>query len=86
MTIPTVEQNLILDVRRVSRDGGSYCVKCPHCKEVIYIEGEDLTEMRGEQYQHKSVICGGWLEVAHNAVFVSALQRRERHREPIWIL
>ena len=74
----------IKTVRRVSSDGGDYCVKCPHCGAVIGIEGADLSEIRGEQYQHtrrdwqgphgmKSSGCGGWLQVSHDAAFVREL-------------
>lgn len=70
----------ILTVRKVFRDGGDWCVVCPHCKSVIGIEGDTLEDIRGEQYQHKRrevsygngpsryIGCGGWLEVSHNAV------------------
>lgn len=75
-TIKSVEQNLILDVRSVFRDGGDWCVVCPHCKAVIGIEGDTLEDIRGEQFQHsrreihgtgRYIGCGGWLEVAHDA-------------------
>ncbi|GER21303.1 hypothetical protein [Variovorax boronicumulans] len=58
-------------VRLVSKDGGDYCVRCPHCRNIIGIEGDDMSEVRGEQYQHGS--CGGWLEVSHDARFVKEL-------------
>lgn len=62
----------ILLVRQVSRDTDrSYIVRCPHCSQVIGIEGDDLDEIRGEQYQHKR--CGGWLEVSETAAFVREL-------------
>jgi hypothetical protein len=57
----------ILTVHVVTKDGGDYCVKCPHCGDFIGIEGDDLSEIRGEQYQHKR--CGGWLEVSASARF-----------------
>lgn len=69
----------ILIVHRVIRDGdGTLCVKCPHCKTIIGIEGNRLSEVRGEQYQHRrktyqtqhgtrSIGCDGWLEVSHDA-------------------
>jgi hypothetical protein len=63
--------NEIKTVRRVTKDGGDYCVKCPHCKQLIGIAGDDMSEIRGEQYQHR--LCGGWLEVSTNAVFVKEL-------------
>ena len=77
-------ENAILPVKRVTKDGGDYAVKCPHCGDIIGVEGDDLSEIRGEQFQHKkrhwqgpygpkSSGCDGWLEVTHNAVFVSEL-------------
>ena len=44
---------LILTVQRVSRDGGDYVVQCPHCQSIIGVDGEDMSEIRGEQYQHR---------------------------------
>jgi hypothetical protein len=78
--------NLILPVRLVSKDGGDYCVKCPHCGDIIGIEGEDLSEIRGEQYQHKrrewhgpygmkSNGCDGWLEIDEDARYVRELPK-----------
>lgn len=58
-------------VRRVSKDGGDYVVRCPHCRAVIGVEGEDLSEIQGEQYQHRA--CGGWLMVDYGAHFVREL-------------
>ncbi|MBV2131999.1 hypothetical protein KRX52_04200 [Pseudomonas sp. MAP12] len=62
----------ILLVRQVSRDTDrSYVVRCPHCSQVIGIEGDEIDEVRGEQYQHKR--CSGWLEVSNTAVSVREL-------------
>lgn len=61
----------ILDVNVVSKDGGEYCVRCPHCQQIIGIEGYDMGEIRGEQYQHGR--CNGWLQIADNARFVREL-------------
>lgn len=61
----------IKTVRRVTKDGGSYAVKCPHCGSVIGVEGEDISEVRGEQYKHFS--CGGWMRVDYDARFVREL-------------
>jgi hypothetical protein len=80
--------DLILTVRRVSKDGGGYVVKCPHCEFVIGIEGDDLSEIRGEQFQHRrreypgpngprSSGCDGWLAVSRNAVFVRELETQQ---------
>lgn len=61
----------IKTVSKVSKDGGDYVVRCPHCNDVMGIEGDDLSEIQGEQYQHGR--CGGWLEVDHGARFVREL-------------
>ncbi len=58
-------------VTQVTRDGGSYCVRCPHCQRLIGVEGEDLDEVRGEQF--RDPICRGWLEVSQTAAFVREL-------------
>ena len=78
------EAGSILTVMRVTKDGGDYAVKCPHCKSVIGVAGDDMSEIRGEQFQHKrrkfpgpngpkSVGCDGWLEVSQDAVFAREL-------------
>lgn len=66
--------DLILTVNVVTKDGGSYCVKCPHCKRFIGIDGDDMSEVRGEQYQHLNK-CGGWLQISPDARFVKELQQ-----------
>jgi len=62
----------ILTVHHVTYDWGSYAVRCPHCKEFIYVEGDHMDEIRGEQYQHKTG-CGGWFEVSFDAKFVDRI-------------
>ncbi|SEJ45863.1 hypothetical protein SAMN05216201_10948 [Pseudomonas linyingensis] len=73
--MPTENQSAsdeILLARQVSRDTDrSYIVRCPHCSQVIGVEGDDLDEIRGEQYQHKG--CGGWLEISDTAAYVPVL-------------
>lgn len=59
--------NDILSVGLVSKDGGDYVARCPHCKRVIGIEGDDISEVRGEQYRCS---CAGWFEVSQTARFV----------------
>lgn len=61
----------ILPVFRVTKDCGDYMVKCPHCLRLIGLEGDDMSQLRGEQFQHRH--CGGWLGVAINARFVPVL-------------
>lgn len=61
----------IRTVHRVSKDGGDYVVRCPHCGQVVGIEGDDLSEIQGEQYQHRA--CGGWLMVDYEARYVRTL-------------
>lgn len=66
----------IRDVRLVSKDGGSYCVRCPHCGDIIGIDGEDMSEVRGEQYQHRvnrTAGCGGWMQIDWDARYVREL-------------
>ena len=74
----------ILPVKMVSKDGGDYCVRCPHCKAIIGIEGDDMSEVQGEQLQHRRREyagpngprfngCDGWLEVTPDARFVKEL-------------
>lgn len=81
---PEDTSGYILPVKLVSKDGGDYCVKCPHCQSIIGIQGEDMSEIRGEQFQHKkrefqgprgmkTMGCDGWLEVTRNAKFVREL-------------
>lgn len=55
----------IFDVHQVARDTdmGIIC-RCPHCQQVIGIEGEEFSDVRGEQYKCR---CGGWLEVSNSA-------------------
>ncbi len=63
----------IKTVRRYSKDGGSWCIRCVHCREVIYVEdGDDDGTPRGEQYRCR---CGGWNEVGVNAAFVRELPK-----------
>ena len=80
----SADAGLILNVTRVTKDGGSYGVKCPHCRLVIGIDGDDLSEVRGEQFQHKrreypgpngpkSSGCDGWMQISEDAVFVRDL-------------
>ena len=61
-------------VHRVTRDGGDYTVICPHCKRMIAIEGDDLSEIRGAQYDHTNARgCGGTFEISRRAIYVSEL-------------
>jgi len=55
----------IYDVHQVARDSdmGIIC-RCPHCQQVIGIEGTEFSDVRGEQYKCR---CGGWLEVSSSA-------------------
>jgi hypothetical protein len=55
----------IKTVNRFSWDGDSYVVRCPHCDQVIGIEGRVPHDILGEQYQHRT--CGGWLQVSNGA-------------------
>ena len=54
-------------VHTATFEGGDWAVKCPHCEQVLYVEGP----VRGEQYTHKSLVsdagCGGMFEVSSTA-------------------
>lgn len=86
--LKSVVSDLILDVRLVGKDGGGYCVRCPHCQDVVGIDGDDLSEIRGEQFQHqvrtahgrRAVGCGGWMEVTDDARLVRELPPAPRKR------
>ena len=55
----------IFDVHHIVRDSDmSICCRCPHCQSVIGIEGEEFSDVRGEQFQCR---CGGWLQVDYSA-------------------
>jgi len=61
-------------VSRVTRDGGDYTVVCPHCKAVIGIEGDDMSEIIGAQYDHGGKRgCGGTFEISQSARYVREL-------------
>ena len=61
----------ILTVKLVTRDGGNYAIRCPHCKQIIGIDGEDLSEICGEQYHH--LRCDGWSQISYDARYVKEL-------------
>ncbi len=68
-----VKEQWILTVKRYSYDGGELVVRCPHCKAVIGVEGQDGDDIRGEQFLHRGRGCDGWLEVATDARRVDAV-------------
>ena len=58
----------IYNVDHIVRNGDmSICCRCPHCQDVIGIEGDEFSDVRGEQYKCR---CGGWLEVSSTAVAI----------------
>lgn len=60
----------IYDVNHIARDNDmSIICRCPHCQEIIGIDGQELEDVRGEQYKCR---CGGWLEVSSTARRVKA--------------
>lgn len=74
------DRGFILPVTLVTRDGGDYCIRCPHCNELMGIDGADMSEVRGEMYRHlmrgfgtRRTYCGGEIEVTHSARFVREL-------------
>ena len=86
--------NDILTVRVVSKDGGDYLCRCPHCGEIMTTDATELMDVRGQQYQHRirtsygTAGCDGWLEIADDARRVAILPpKRTAHgvalpREP----
>lgn len=55
----------IYEVHHLVRDDDmSICCRCPHCQSVIGLEGDEFSDVRGEQFQCR---CGGWLEVSYRA-------------------
>lgn len=83
--LKTVEENLILDVHEVFRDeDGSLCCVCPHCEDIIALDGHDLEDVQGEQYQHlrrsfpsgyghtRHIGCDGWMQISSTARRVKA--------------
>lgn len=63
-----MSDDYIYDVVHVARDHDrSLIVRCPHCQDIIGIDGYDLEEVQGEQYKCR---CGGWLQVDYDASMV----------------
>jgi len=61
----------IKTIRRFSKDGGDWIIKCGHCKNIIGVEdGCDDGTPRGEQYTCR---CGGWNYVDSDASFAREL-------------
>lgn len=60
----------IYDVKQVSRDSdrGLIC-RCPHCQDIVGIEGDDLDDIQGEQYRCR---CAGWFQIDYDAVHVKS--------------
>ena len=56
-------REFILDVHRVAHKGGDWMVRCPHCKEEVYLPGGPVL---GEQFQHTNG-CGSWFQVSSDA-------------------
>ena len=55
----------IYDVHHVTRDDdGSLVCRCPHCQDVIGLDGFDLDDIQGEQYKCR---CGGWFQIDYDA-------------------
>ena len=58
-------------IYKITKDAGYFLVKCPHCNQLVGIEGDDVSEVRGGQYQHKT--CSGWIEVSGSARYIRDL-------------
>lgn len=55
----------IYDVHHVARDTDrSLICRCPHCQDIIGIDGDDLEDVQGEQYTCR---CGGWFQIDYSA-------------------
>jgi len=64
-------KDFTLDVHRVARDGSDWCVRCPHCKEVVYLPSGSVL---GEQFHHNtSNGCGSWFQVSSDAKVLHGL-------------
>lgn len=61
----------IKTVRRFTKDGGDWAIKCAHCGQIIGVDDGDDGTPRGEQYLHKQ--CGGWNYVSDTAAYVAEL-------------
>lgn len=76
----------ILPVHVVSKDGGDYICRCPHCGEILTTDANELDDVRGQQYQHILRTrfgiggCGGWMEISENARRVRELPPRRAGR------
>ncbi len=58
----------IYDVLHLARDSDrSLIVRCPHCQNVIGLDGDEPHDVVGEQYQCR---CGGSLQVSYDAYMV----------------
>ncbi|WP_236202207.1 hypothetical protein [Pseudomonas pseudonitroreducens] len=56
----------IYDVYHVARDtDGSLICRCPHCQEIRALDGHDVEDVQGEQYECH---CGGWYQIDSDAV------------------
>ena len=63
-----MSDDYIYDVHQVSRDTDrSLICRCPHCQEIIGIEGDDLDDVQGEQFTCR---CGGMFQIDTDAVQV----------------
>ncbi len=58
----------IYDVHHVARDTDrSLICRCPHCQNIVGIDGDDIDEVQGEQYTCR---CGGMLQIDYDARMV----------------
>lgn len=66
--------NEILMVNKIGRADGDYGCYCPHCGKLMFFSEDELSDIRGAQYQHTRIInfrsserCDGWFEVSTDA-------------------
>ena len=67
-------KNEILTVSVLGRADREWGCFCPHCGRPMFFSEDNISDIRGEQYQHSRVInlmtgqrCNGWVEVDSRA-------------------
>lgn len=55
----------IYDVHHLARDtDGSLICRCPHCQDIIALDGQDEEDVQGEQFTCR---CGGMFQIDDDA-------------------
>lgn len=58
-------------VDTVGKNSGGYIATCPYCRAILWIDGNDLGEVRDSHHQHEA--CGGSLHISPDARFIRNL-------------